>query len=346
MECFNTNVQTDIRFFQNIVWRKIQLFASNVVSILPSSATFNHTDERSLGGERVNCSTKNSCFCFLSFRDNLWHKRRFRGILPFTLMLRLRKDDHKLSLHCTKSGIQLLIFELPITPQSNTVYSSELYALNTRWIIWTEVGEREDFLVSPEEPKLCANNSKDTCTETRRPRQHAATDSSPPTLEKALPLQTPGANLYFFLPNWVFGYLKSTILLSILTGLGQHEIYMLEGKSAPFCELGRRASTRSERRRAMLWACALRIQSSLLGLLNPGFFNELSQTREQILPPWFASFRTNGRFGADHSKKFQLCPLTQLNLLDLSQSPWSCAEVDSSFQKRTQLKPMPGMLCC
>ena len=114
MECFNTSAQTDIRLFQNIGWKKIQLLAANVVSILPSSVIFNHTYKHSLGGERENCSKK-SCFCFLFFRDNLWHIKRFRGILSVTLILRLRKDDHKLSLKCTQSGIQLFTFELTIT---------------------------------------------------------------------------------------------------------------------------------------------------------------------------------------------------------------------------------------
>lgn len=223
MECVNINVQTDIRFFQNIVWRKIQLLAPNVVSILPPSATFIHTCEHSLGGERVNCSTVNSSFRFFFFGDNLGHMGRFRGILACTQMLRLRKDDHKLSLNCTKSGLHLLTFELPITLQSNTLTLSNctlwhlVKCMNQSW-------EREDFLVSLEELMLWANNSKGTCTETRRTGQNATNDTPPPTLERALPLQKPGANFHFSLPTGVFGYLKCWLVW------GNMRYKMLEGK--------------------------------------------------------------------------------------------------------------------
>lgn len=80
MDWFNTNGQTDIRFFfpQNIGWRKIQLLAPNAVSILPSSVTFNHTYNCHFWRIKGELFYKAVLLCVLFFRDKLEHIERFR----------------------------------------------------------------------------------------------------------------------------------------------------------------------------------------------------------------------------------------------------------------------------
>ena len=140
-------------------------------------------------------------------------------------MLRLKKDEHKLSWSCTKSGIQ---FARIIILQSNAFYPFQLETFDSRWRCMKQshrLGKDKTSRWTRRKPcfseQLQGHMHRKLVSWRKRCQWPLL-----PNFAKGPALQIPGANFYFFLPTWVLGNLKSTTLLSISTGLGQHDISM------------------------------------------------------------------------------------------------------------------------
>lgn len=105
MDWFNISVKTDFRFFSKILAEGkysslLQMWYPFYLGLLHLIIPTPFLENKG----RIVPQRSPACVFFF-FGDNLKPIKRFRGICNFTVMFRLRKDEHKLSQNCTKPGI-------------------------------------------------------------------------------------------------------------------------------------------------------------------------------------------------------------------------------------------------